>query len=293
MPVRTELRRPWRKWAPPAPRPFTVDRTVWIFGCGRSGSTWLAEMLNSFDGWSMWPEPGFGHIFQRPEPAAPYVDSPCHVMGGEPELHQPAVRAFVDTAIKTRFPHLTASDVMVLKDQNASGGCGEISAALPDSRFVALIRDPRDVLASIVDALSKPTSWAADPALSVWIDQVRDPAYTSTLYASICTLLEITLATYETHPGPKSLIRYEDLRTNTAPTMRRLFTELDLLPTAPSVDEVTDRHAFERIPVEETGSGKFYRSASPGGWRETLPADFAPAVDVPMPPLLSPHYPND
>jgi hypothetical protein len=250
-------------------------------------------MLNSFDGWSMWPEPGFGHIFQKPFPTPPYADSPHHVMGGEPELHQPAVRAFVETAIQARYPDLTASDVLVLKDQNASAGCGEISAALPDSRFVALLRDPRDVLASMVDAVSKPTSWATDPALTDFIARVLDPAYSSTLYASICTMLEITLEVYETHPGPKSLIRYEDLRTDTGPTMRRLFHELDLHPSAPSIDEVIDRHAFERIPVEQTGSGKFYRSATPGGWRDTLPAEFHPATEDPMPPRLSFLYPND
>jgi hypothetical protein len=274
-------------------RRFALEHTVWIFGCGRSGSTWLAQMLESFHGWSMWPEPGFGHIFQRPVPAPPYVDSPFHVMGGEPELHQPAVRAFIERAIASRYPHLTASDVLVLKDQNASAGCGEISAALPDSRFVALLRDPRDVLASLVDALATPTSWAADQAMAALVNNVRTPEGAGRIFTTIVGSLESALAAHETHLGRKAVVRYEDLRSDTPSAMHRLLRDLALSPDAPSVEEVSARHAFERIPAAKTGSGKFHRSATPGDWRDTLPDAYVAAIATPLPPRLSQFYALD
>ena len=212
------------------------------------------------------------------------------MLGGAPELHQPAVRAFIETAINTRYPDLTATDVLVLKDQNASAGCDEISAALPESRFIALIRDPRDVMASMIDAVEKPTSWAWDERLAAWIGEVRNPEFAGTFYSSIATLLDFTLTVHEAHRGPKSIVRYEDLRADTASALRRLLGDLDLHPDQPSIDEVCHRHAFERIPVSETGSGKFFRTANPGGWRETLPDGFREAVSAPLPPLLSQFY---
>src|SRR3712207_4401031 len=42
------------------PRP---ENLVWIFGSGRSGSTWLASMLAGLKGFSLWNEPYVGQLF--------------------------------------------------------------------------------------------------------------------------------------------------------------------------------------------------------------------------------------
>jgi hypothetical protein len=40
-----------------------ADRLVWIFGTGRSGSTWLAAMMGDMAGGRLWNEPLVGKLF--------------------------------------------------------------------------------------------------------------------------------------------------------------------------------------------------------------------------------------
>ena len=45
--------------------------------------------------------------------------------------------------------------------------------------------------------------------------------------------------------------------------------------------EVASRHAFERIPEDERGAGKFHRAATPGLWQENMgPAEQAVMQEV-------------
>jgi hypothetical protein len=41
--------------------PFDLERIVWIFGAGRSGTTWLASMLGELG--AFWNEPLVGALF--------------------------------------------------------------------------------------------------------------------------------------------------------------------------------------------------------------------------------------
>jgi hypothetical protein len=38
---------------------------VWIFGSGRSGSTWLGLMMGELKGYALWNEPQVGSMFGR------------------------------------------------------------------------------------------------------------------------------------------------------------------------------------------------------------------------------------
>jgi len=40
-----------------------AENVVWIFGTGRSGSTWLASMMASLDDHALWNEPLVGNLF--------------------------------------------------------------------------------------------------------------------------------------------------------------------------------------------------------------------------------------
>ncbi|MDQ2671847.1 MAG: hypothetical protein M3Y38_03375, partial [Actinomycetota bacterium] len=39
------------------------ENIVWIFGTGRSGSTWLGSMMEGLEGCAMWNEPLVGNLF--------------------------------------------------------------------------------------------------------------------------------------------------------------------------------------------------------------------------------------
>jgi hypothetical protein len=53
-----------------------------------------------------------------------------------------------------------------------------------------------------------------------------------------------------------------------------------------------DKHAWENIPEEEKGQGKFYRKATPGGWREDLTPGQVEIVEQVSAPLLKAFYPG-
>ncbi len=96
---------------------------------------------------------------------------------------------------------------------------------------------------------------------------------------------------YDTHEGPKALIRYEDLKANTLETMHYLCSALDIPVTEEKLAQIVEKHAWENVPEEEKGEGKFYRKAMPGGWRKDLTADQVRTIERITAPLLKEFYP--
>lgn len=74
--------------------------------------------------------------------------------------------------------------------------------------------------------------------------------------------------------------------------MRRLCHELKLNVSREDLARVVERHAWENIPEEDKGSGKFYRKAQPGSWREDLTPEQAGIVERVTAPLLREFYPG-
>ncbi len=55
---------------------------------------------------------------------------------------------------------------------------------------------------------------------------------------------------------------------------------------------VVEKHSWESIPEKQKGEGKFYRKATPGGWREDLTPEQAKTVESITAPLLGELYPG-
>lgn len=265
--------------------PFGTGNTLWIYGCGRSGSTWLAEMLGDLANCSVWMEPGFGHLFARPAIPLPYHQSPLYVLGGTPEQTHPAIQAFVVAAIRARFPGVTSRNIVVLKDQNASVGAREVSAALPGSRFLALVRDPRDIVASMLDAVRTPGSWAEGNT-----PQGLNTVDAGQIAAAVAAAITFTLEAYEQHVGPKTLVHYEDLLQDTHGALTRVCRDLRLTATSAQLAEIAERHSWHAIPAELKGAGKFFRSASPGSWDTVLSSEESAAVETHAQPVIERFY---
>ena len=53
-----------------------------------------------------------------------------------------------------------------------------------------------------------------------------------------------------------------------------------------------EKHSWENIPEEEKGQGKFYRKATPQGWREDLTPHQVRTVERITAPLLQEFYPT-
>jgi len=166
--------------------------------------------------------------------------------------------------------------------------------ALPESRMIMLIRDSRDVVASWVNATRK-GGWRyerlskSDHDWKPFADADPD-AFVRERANHYLKNVSKAKEAYEKHEGHKVLIRYEDLRADTIGTMKRVYSQLALGMNEERLSQAVEKHAWESVPEDEKGQGKFYRKATPAGWREDLTAEQGRIVEEITGPLLEEFY---
>jgi hypothetical protein len=279
------------------PDNFKPENIVWIFCTGRSGSTWLGSMMGDIEGHAMWNEPLVGTLFGEF-----YYERASHKRGragilglAHKKTWMRSVRSIVLDGAAVRYPELVGDGYVIIKEPHGSIGAPLLMEAIPESRMVFLVRDPRDVVSSALDGhkeeswtskapkwreITKPQTLAdTDPERFVW---ARANRY----------LLDMGKAkeAYEAHQGYRVLVRYEDLRADTLGEMKRIYSKLDVPVDEAELERAVEKHSWENIPEEEKGEGKFYRKATPGGWREDLTEEQARAVEEITAPLLEEFY---
>jgi hypothetical protein len=249
------------------------ENVVWIFGFGRSGSTWLSAMMADLEGHTLWREPLVGALFGNLYYNVSYYgievgealrNSPSFVLGSRKDIWVGLVRSFILDWAEARFPKLK-EDILVIKEPNGSVGAPLLMEALPESRMILLIRDPRDAMASALDAYSK-GSWATRTLRREDVSGITAEAWLDWYLQNMNNARQA----YEAHEGRKALVRYEDLRADTLGTMRRMYSALEIPVEDRELARVVEEHSWENIPEENKGEGKFYRKATPGSWREDL-----------------------
>ena len=262
-----------------------AENIVWIFGAGRTGSTWLAGMMGELQGHAVWFEPWVGALFD-----------PYHLRlenrKGKHFILAPryrktwlgSIRSFVLDGARARFPEVGEEDYLVIKEPGGSAGAPLLMEALPESRMVLLVRDPRDVVASWMDARREGGWRSAGEGPDVAGERVvrRAKKYLQNVGEA--------KKAYDAHEGRKVLVRYEELRTDTLGTMKRIYSALEIPVEEGELLRAVEKHAWESIPEEQKGEGKFYRKASPGSWREDLTPEQAEIVERITAPLLKEFY---
>ena len=274
-----------------------VENIVWIFGAGRTGSTWLSQMMGEIEGHSVWFEPWVGALFD------PYHLRLEHRKGRHfiltPRYRSTwlkSIRSFVLDGAGVRFPEVSKkNEYLVIKEPGGSVGAPLLIEAVPESRMILLVRDPRDVAASWMDARRK-GGWRhkdrnqEDGESETLAD--RDPlAYMRKRAKTYLQVMGNAKQAYEAHEGYKVLVRYEDLRADTLGTMKRIYSTLEIPVEEAQLVQAVNKHAWENIPEDEKGQGKFYRKATPGGWKEDLTQEQVKTVEKITAPLLDELYP--
>ncbi len=272
------------------------ENIVWIFGAGRTGSTWLSQMMGELEGHTVWPEPLLGALF-----GDLYYDRASDrrgrnfVLGGRHETWLPAVRSFVLQVTNLKYLDIEREGYLVIKEPNGSIGAPLLMEALPESRMILLARDPRDVVASSLDAWTE-DSWAnrnlakklGKKALNWSPDGVVERSSKSFLQH-----MGNAKRAYDLHEGHKVLVKYEELRADALGTMRRIYSTLEMPVEQGELLRAVEKHSWESLPEEQKGEGKFYRKAEPGGWREDLTPEQVETVEKITSPLLQELYPTD
>ena len=280
------------------------ERLVWVWGSPRSGSTWLLQILGEHEavvpvnepmlGWYLGPFlsdlPGFGAAdldsrsfslrhAQARKRSQFFADEFADVW--RPALARMMRARFAAHA--ARYPPANGraeSALIVVKEPNGSQSADMIMEALPRARFLFLLRDGRDVIDSEL-AAHRPGAWVTKefPGAQGVPDEER-LAFVAQSARKWLWRTEVVERAYEAHPGPKLLLRYEDLLADTETQLRALLAWLGVPMSDADVRSVIGKHAFERAPAEHRGSQGFFRAASPGLWRENLTQEEQAAMEA-------------
>ncbi len=267
------------------------SRIVWIFGSPRSGSTWLLEMLGEAraPGVATIDETWAGELFNRtfawPKDGTLKLVSSRNshatlagwVLSPEREsLWAPVMRAFLLEGFEDQLARGQArtdwdDPYLVVKEPNSSEAADVLVSLTPRSRIIFLQRDGRDVIDSMADHFTT-ASWGAPKDLG-W-DQLSQEEREKLIIGSAASWVyrteTVQRACAQVGPDAALTVRYEDLLADTPEELERIGRWLGVETPPGWASDVAARHAFERIPEDQRGSGKFHRAATPGLWREHM-----------------------
>lgn len=275
------------------------SRLVWMFGSPRSGSTWLRRMAEQHPQIEGVNEPLLGnHLspFLSDEPGYRAEDLDVgnftfrRVLQGDPDkffaekyadVWLPGLRRLINDRFQAHLereagPEAAREALLLIKEPNGSQSADVIMRAQPTGRLLFLLRDGRDVVDSEVASFMV-GGWQESS-----FDHMRGLEDSERLDFVVRSAhhwlwrTEVVEAAFAEHPGPKHLLRYEDLLREPERHMRELFAWLEVPMDRIDLPEVIEEHAFERLPYR--GAEQQNRFAKPGSWRENLRPDERDAV---------------
>lgn len=171
------------------------------------------------------------------------------------------LRLFLDNIYERML--ITKPDATHILDKRPSYSeyVADIHTLLPNARFIHLLRDGRDVAASMM-AAARDLWFMTDTmpkAASKWKEKVQQAQRAKEF------------------EGQYLEVRYEELLTNGLETLKSLFDFCRLPVDESLVKAIFEEHSFEKLQVTRKAASeeykmpeKFYRKGKSGSWREDL-----------------------
>lgn len=281
---------------------------IWIFGCPRSGSTWLLNLLRAQPELLAINEPSIGlHLGPF---ASDVIDAPASAftpdqllfhrqLAGVPDYffsdaHADAWRPLLRTLILGRIRAQVVRSGsqggrrgVLLKEPHGSQAADLIMSVLPRARMILLVRDGRDVIDSELDA-SEAGSWATRKfGGGRGMTPERRLAFAEQRAHKWLARIEASERAYAALPeGQRARMRYEDLLGDTVGGVATILAALGIDADHALVEAAAARLSVDALPPARKGPGEFVRSASPGAWREHLSDAERSAIEAVIGPKL-------
>jgi hypothetical protein len=168
---------------------------------------------------------------------------------------------------------------VIIKEPNGSHGAEFMMSLLPQARLIFLLRDGRDVIDSLMDAMSS-GGWLAKPYMRRLETPEERLAFARSEARAWLERTETVQRAFDVHPPElRWKLRYEDLRASPLATLRPLVEWLGLKRSSTELRAAISENTFEAIPSAQKGRGTQWRAATPGLWRQNMSAGERQAME--------------
>lgn len=226
----------------------------------------LAPLPGNADYGEDWePRTFAGTLGLNPRPN--YFFSPKYADAWRPELRRLMLVRF-NRLVERTGERYTVADPLVLLKEVAGGHAADLVMSLfPRSRMIYLIRDGRDVVDSQT-AANRPGGWLPVKGYETPEERVEFVRRRSRTWVGDMKTIQ---RAFDAHPAElRRSVRYEDLLADTGGTVRPILDWLGLVRDERRLERAIEMNSFESVAPEIKGEGRFFRSATPGRWRENL-----------------------